>query len=250
MIKRHIRYGTCVVILLNVLGGCSSSNAEQFVDARQYGSSQYQQIADEIMADGKVTRSEAEQAIEANVSCYEEQNLAGIYAYDLDEYYWFTGDIQLGKRHPDFSYNPHPETEEGRRISDRIQHAMDKSLAQCDPVFQPVREYLSAHADWGHNSKQKYIGVKQCLSNADPTADKKFVYDEDRIDIAADIDNIISDYEQAIIDMATYYNQQPVGTFTKQQRKAISDCINYGSAVPLSYGEVPPELEDTDGPSK
>ncbi|KAB8295573.1 hypothetical protein [Bifidobacterium avesanii] len=113
-----------IVLMAGCLCACGSVNGEIFVDgeAGNDGGDRYQRLVDSILADGQLTRAETEQAIEAEMSCYEEHGLIGDYGYDLDLYPW----ILFG------SYGMSEDNPGAEAGNDS---AISKAMGACNAIF-------------------------------------------------------------------------------------------------------------------
>lgn len=188
--SKRIGVGTAVtaaaVAMLIALAGCGESSAggEEFREA-DGTSGTYRQMADQIMADGKVDRAEAEQAIASQYRCLAEHQISGEYYYDLDVYPWSQGTMQLDTE-VQWSI-PRPErfnttqwtdelsadfsewlsTADGKAWNAKVQQEYDKRVAQC-AMFDEVEDMVFSTIDWSHYEKAKFEAAQRCIATNAP----------------------------------------------------------------------------------
>lgn len=169
-----------------------SASNERFVDGDiASANGNWQAIADAIMADGKVTRAETEQAIESYYQCMDENGFSGSYAIDLDIYYWVDGgswgldpDVPGYQRLPERFQDPDASGTTQDDFSTYLRSAEGKALmANNDKlekehrepckVFDKVEEMAQAAVDWAAYDRRKFDAIVRCIAaNAPAYADR------------------------------------------------------------------------------
>ena len=207
---------------------------ERFVDGDESEGNAHQTLVRGILADGVVTRAETEQAMEGLVRCEVENGLTVRYAYDLDEYPWIKGENGIAYDSPDFvDYIRDPYSEEGKAIMKRHDAAFARAEKACS-VYDEIEERVMAEVDWARLAPNRFDGTKQCLASL-PLADR--------------IDPNLPRTEEGLAGLRTVYSLENLNELSKEDRVAIVDCLNYGSAQVRTAGTFPPGLDAEEGAS-
>lgn len=173
--NKSITVGCLAPILL--LSGCAgppSGNAEVFEEGTQVEQwSSYEDLVAQILADGKVSRAETEQALNALGQCLGEAGLAGEITYDLDTYPWHQGSL-----HVPTSIVPALSDEDFNDEAKRHAHEEESARqyeerrAKC-ATFDQVEEWVLSHADFSSYDKTRYDARVECIrTNAPSYADR------------------------------------------------------------------------------
>lgn len=199
--------------------GAPTDGSERFVDGGRSNAGSYQEFVDSVMADGQLTRMETEQAIEAQISCYEDHGLAGDYGYNLDLYPWvFGGSTQVSLDNPELlaAKAQGDDKAEGRILS--------RGMGVCRSIFKPVEE-LSLHSvDLDERWWKIYEARSQCLANAVPEA-------------AAAIDPEWKRLDSGRAN-AKLYDLQDLVPLGQQGVDALYACMHYPSMTRKTYGRT------------
>lgn len=201
-----------MIIWLIILTGCGTSNYdEQFLDNAVVSWSSDTDLINQILADGKVSRAETVQAIEAKYQCYERNGLAGKYSYDLDLYPWVWDEYtHVSKDNPAFSQIPDPyrsdsdkqaqwlSTDEGKAWLKKEEDVQNSSIAKCS-MFDQVENTILSQTDLDVYADKQYDAKVQCIrTNASSYARRvqdswpkgeeglKYLFEEFQEDIASD----------------------------------------------------------------
>lgn len=200
-----------------LLSGCgASSGGDEFIDAGDGGSAdRYQRLVDAVLADGKLTRPETEQAIEAQIACYVDHGLAGEYGYDLDIYPWI-----IGGAYGLAMDNPNNQATGERPLADT---ALGKALAACDSIFEPVERVAFSTVDWDVSRQRQYEGRVRCLASTVP-------------EFAKSIEPVLSKLDVAEASVKIYDLVQYDTTMSREDRRAAIYCLTYSSAQRKFFG--------------
>lgn len=212
----------CVAMLcMAALGSCSGQK-ESFVESGDtVTGSSYEQLATAILADGTVTRAEAEQSINALAQCYEEGGLAGEYGYDLDEEPWYQGSsLALSKSHPLYHVVEDPQSKEGTNLINEQGDAIGEIMQRCIGYFDEVHDTYIAHIDENAYHERKAQGIYRCFITKEP----KWGHLLDPVMQSVDA-------YQAINDFLLKDNDLP-----DDVKPSFYTCARYGSAIPKSFG--------------
>lgn len=204
-----------------LLSGCgASSGGDEFIDAGDGGGAdRYQRLVDAVLADGKLTRPETEQAIEAQIACYVDHGLAGEYGYDLDIYPWIIGgDYGLAMDNPNLETDNQATGE--RPLADT---ALGKALAACDSIFEPVERVAFSTVDWDVSRQRQYEGRVRCLASTVP-------------EFAKSIEPVLSKLDVAEASVKIYDLVQYDTTMSREDRRAAIYCLTYSSAQRKFFG--------------
>lgn len=184
------------------------------------GADRYQRLVDAVLADGKLTRSETEQAIESQMDCYEEHGLAGEYGYDLDVYPWtINGDFGLSRSNPHYRlYSPQDPD------ASKLDPYLGQAMAICDAVFQPVESLAVTGVDWQVIATKRFSAIVQCLSNNTPEFAR-------RIDPAWK-DDSPEDAVDRIWDVYLPLRD----SMGEREQSTIESCLQYASATRRTFG--------------
>ncbi|NEG78636.1 hypothetical protein [Bifidobacterium avesanii] len=135
--------------------------------------SSYEDLVAQILADGKVSHAETEQAINALGQCLNETGLSGTLTYNLDTYPWSEQDLYVPESIvptlSDEDFND-PAKRESYETKNAGQY--EERMARCN-VFNPVREWVLSHADFASYEKARYDARVECIrTNAPSYADR------------------------------------------------------------------------------
>lgn len=162
------------ILLLSACTAESSGDAEVFEQGKKIAQwSSYKDLVAQILADGKVSHAETEQAIDALGQCLNETGLSGTLTYDLDTYPWAEQDLYVPESivptlsDEDFNYPSKRNAYEATSIGQ-----YEERMARCN-VFSPVREWVLSHADFASYDKTRYDARAEWIrTNAPSYADR------------------------------------------------------------------------------
>lgn len=164
------------------LSGCAigppegGNGGEQFLDAGIASWSSDDDLVNQILADGKVSRAETIQAIEAQFACYEKHGLAGEYGYNLDVEPWTLPGTYIGfsKDNPERTSMPEPylsdldlqtqwlTTPEGRQWAEQQSKLLEDTAAKC-AVFNKVESAVTSQSDLDEYARRQYLDKAECI---------------------------------------------------------------------------------------
>lgn len=184
-----------VTAAMLVFSGCAgpgsggSASGEQFVDGgTQSGAHDWKTIAAAITADGKVSRTETEQAIEDYYQCLADNGFHGTYAVDLDISFWTLGIGSTALNTDVEGYRPLPErfrkdtfteedsaawtqwmhSDEGKATLAATDRLFKERETPCKP-FEEVRDLASSQADWAWYDRNEFDAIQRCIAANAPT---------------------------------------------------------------------------------
>lgn len=237
MYNRILRWNRIFAVLVAMAScaACGSVHSEErFIEGIESEGNAHQTLVRGILADGVVTRAETEQAMEGLARCLVDNGLAVRYAYDLDEYPWVLIEKGIARDSPDFiDYIRDPHSEEGKAIMKRHDAAFARAEKACS-VYDEIEERVMAEVDWARLAPKRFDGTKQCLASL-PMADR--------------IDPNLPRTEEGLAELGDTYSPENMQNLSKEDRVAIVDCLNYGSAQVRTAGTFPPGLDAEEGAS-
>lgn len=235
MRSRMVRWGRVCAALAIAAScvACGSVRAEErFIEGEESNGNAHQALVDRILADGVVTRAETEQAMEGLVRCEVENGLNVTYAYNLDEYPWIKGENGIAYDSPDFvDYIRDPRSEEGKAIMKRHDEAYARARKACS-MYNEVEDRVMADVDWERLAANRFDGTKQCLASL-PLADR--------------IDPNLPRTEEGLAQLSAVYSLENLNELSKEDRIAVVNCLNYGSAQVKTAGTFAPGLSAEEG---
>ncbi|NMM99768.1 hypothetical protein G1C96_0346 [Bifidobacterium sp. DSM 109958] len=251
MRRFRIPFAAATAALILVLGACGSAPEarERFEEAPASSGDRWRDAADAIMADGRVTRAETEQAFASYAQCMEEQGFYGDWSIDLDIYYW--GKMSYGLDPETPGYQPLPErfrkkdwtaqdyedfpewfnSAEGQERERSNQRIVNERKAACAP-FDEVEQMANAAVDWGSYDRAEFDAVVRCIAaNAPRYADRarqvRYAFGDATSGMDALRDAFYGPLEQrddAFVDPPE----------SSEERRVV-DCFNNPNGVPTHY---------------
>ncbi|NMM94229.1 hypothetical protein G1C95_1416 [Bifidobacterium sp. DSM 109957] len=213
---------TSCMLAAMLLCGCGNIavQQEEFTDDAAVGMAD---IAQTMLSDDRITRSETQQAIENIVRCYEERSLAGEYAVNLDIYPWmFGGSIGLSTTHPDFQRLPDILDDETRKLAEQQGSIISRIQSQCNAPYQDVYDWIFAHADLSEYELKRYEDVLLCTANAAPTLYRR-------------IDSQWREHEDRDI-MLSQIKPYPANAQEQAEYERFVECQVHGTTPLVTFG--------------
>lgn len=212
----------CAISAVLFLAGCGGPQSnERFVASDGVRNGQtYQDQVDAMLSDDKITRAETEQAIVALNQCYEDEGLAGEYAFDLDIHPWIINSrYTLAKTHPDYR---EPTESESAELTEKIGNAIGKAMTVCDAVFKPVENRVVNEKTLQTTLLDVTTAKYECLANNAPDFAKRLDPELIRQDPIAASERLLDAYTPT--------------EHSELERNAIEQCLYYATARKRTIG--------------
>lgn len=245
MHRPSIPFAVALTALILLTGACGQTPAaqERFEDATASSVSRWRDTADAIMADGRITRAETEQAFSSYVQCMEEQGFVGEWSIDLDTHYW--GQMTYGLNPQTRGYQPLPErfrkvdwtdedrdafsiwlnSAEGRERERDNQRIADERRAACAP-FDEVQEMAASAVDWSAYDRAEFDAIVRCITtNAPRYADR-----------AQRVEYAFSDTRQGVQALHEEFSEETsLGAPKDGDERRVGDCFINPNGVPTHH---------------